>query len=203
MSSDAALKLVACQVAVSSPKLKAMKPGKDVCMCGCFMYGFAHMMSFSFYPFLSYYFFSPCVWYAYISAKRLIALLFVKTCQNGGLHIGKENSFSVFPCFVNFWNMPSEHDSFLFILISSQGNHNVLYMVYQHTTAIALAKWLDYLAALIRCMLRILLTIQAFIHFMCLIGDERNKIWNEVTTSQRGARFWLVISILSMVNVYC
>ncbi|KAF9679294.1 hypothetical protein SADUNF_Sadunf07G0124900 [Salix dunnii] len=46
MSSDAALKLVACQVAVSSPKLKAMKPGKDV------------------------------------------SLLFVKTCQNGGLHIG-------------------------------------------------------------------------------------------------------------------
>ncbi|KAJ6370620.1 hypothetical protein OIU76_028828 [Salix suchowensis] len=30
MSSDAALKLVACQVAVSSPKLKAMLSGKDV-----------------------------------------------------------------------------------------------------------------------------------------------------------------------------
>ncbi|KAJ6734055.1 SET DOMAIN PROTEINS, partial [Salix purpurea] len=39
MSSDAALKLVACQVAVSSPKLKAMLSGKDVCICGCFMYG--------------------------------------------------------------------------------------------------------------------------------------------------------------------
>lgn len=35
ISSDAALKLVACQVAVSSPKLKAILSGKDVCICGC------------------------------------------------------------------------------------------------------------------------------------------------------------------------
>ena len=32
MSSDAALKLVACQVAVTSPKLKAILSGKDVCL---------------------------------------------------------------------------------------------------------------------------------------------------------------------------
>jgi hypothetical protein len=35
MSSDAALKLVAYQVAVSSPKLKAILSGKDVCIDGC------------------------------------------------------------------------------------------------------------------------------------------------------------------------
>jgi histone-lysine N-methyltransferase SETD2 len=63
MSSDAALKLVACQVAVSSPKLKAMMSGKDVCMCSCFMYALAHMIPFSFYPFLSFplHFFSLCM----------------------------------------------------------------------------------------------------------------------------------------------
>lgn len=36
--SDAALKLVACQVAVSSPQLKAISPGKDVRMGGCLTY---------------------------------------------------------------------------------------------------------------------------------------------------------------------
>ncbi|KAG5222668.1 histone-lysine N-methyltransferase ASHH [Salix suchowensis] len=40
MSSDAALKLVACQVAVSSPKLKAMLSGKDV-----YQYGGLHIGS--------------------------------------------------------------------------------------------------------------------------------------------------------------
>lgn len=31
-SSDAALKLVACEVAINSPKVKAVVSGKDVCM---------------------------------------------------------------------------------------------------------------------------------------------------------------------------
>lgn len=35
ISSDAALKLVAYQVAVSSPKLKAILSGEDVCIGGC------------------------------------------------------------------------------------------------------------------------------------------------------------------------
>ena len=34
--SDAALKLVACQVAASSPKVKAMLFGRNVCYCGLF-----------------------------------------------------------------------------------------------------------------------------------------------------------------------
>lgn len=40
MSSDAALKLVACQVAVSSPKLKAILSGKDVCLSLLTKFGF-------------------------------------------------------------------------------------------------------------------------------------------------------------------
>jgi hypothetical protein len=38
----------------------------------------------------------------------------------------------------------------------------MLSVVYQHTPVIALAKWLDYVVALIRCMFRRLLIAQAF-----------------------------------------
>jgi len=99
MSSDAALKLVACQVAVSSPKLKAMLSAKDVCICGGFMCGFTLMLPFSFPSFL--FFFSAHDMHIFLQSRLILVLLFVKVYQNGGLHVGKEVSFSMLPCFVN------------------------------------------------------------------------------------------------------
>ena len=45
MSSDAALKLVAYQVAVSSPKLKAILSGEDVCIGGCLIIWYCQDMT--------------------------------------------------------------------------------------------------------------------------------------------------------------
>ena len=96
MSSDAALKLVACQVAVSSPKLKAMLSGKDVCICGCFMYGFTLMLPISFHSFLLFSFPAHDM-HTFLENRLILVLLFVKVYQNGGLHIGKEVSLCMLP----------------------------------------------------------------------------------------------------------
>ena len=91
MSSDAALKLVACQVAVSSPKLKAMLSGKDVCICG-----YTVMLPFSFHPFLLFSFPAQDM-HTFLENRLILVLLFVKVYQNGGLHIGKEVSLCMLP----------------------------------------------------------------------------------------------------------
>jgi hypothetical protein len=62
----------------------------------------------------------------------------------------------------------------LLLFIPSQGVRNMLSVVYQHTPVIALAKWLDYLVALIRCMCRRLLIAQAFMQkwFFCFFPSS-------------------------------
>jgi hypothetical protein len=126
-----------------------------------------HLCCHSASPLFCFFFFSAHDMHIFLQSRLILVLLFVKVYQNGGLHIGKEVSFSMLPCFGNL--MAAKFCNIviwmLFLCcwsIPSQGVRNMLSVVYQHTPVIALAKWLDYVVALIRCMFRRLLIAQAF-----------------------------------------
>jgi hypothetical protein len=52
-------------------------------------------------PLFSVFFFSAHDMHIFLQSRLILVLLFVKVYQNGGLHIGKEVSFSMLPCFGN------------------------------------------------------------------------------------------------------